>query len=136
MANILVGNYYAQNRSKTTIRRANKRAPHSMMNDSMDFREPKKFIKFDYLADVRNKKMESDGYGYKENEFWKSEILNPNKSSIDKYLEIKSRAKDLERKAKQKEAHIGHGKPLKNSEEVNSMYMDAIRAKAALLENL
>jgi len=107
-----------------------------MMNDSMDFREPKKFIKFDYLADVRNKKMESDGYGYKENEFWKSEILNPNKSSIDKYLEIKSRAKDLERKAKQKEAHIGHGKPLKNSEEVNSMYMDAIRAKAALLENL
>jgi hypothetical protein len=130
-------NYYHNNRSKTTIRGGSNRHPPNLMAMSIDSYQPKPFIKFDYLAELRNKKIEQDAYDYKEKEFWREEIENPNKSAIDKYMGIKLKAEELERKAKLKETHMGgSGRAIKESDEVSKMYMDAIRAKAALLENL
>lgn len=94
------------------------------------------FIKHDYLSKERDKKMERGEYNYKEADFWREDIENPDKSPIDKFHEIKAKADRLERKAKMLESGI-HGENSKQAaEEASSMYMDAIRAKAALLANL
>lgn len=123
--------YYNQ-RSKTTIRGSVKK------NSTLS--EPShKFVKYDYLAQQRNKRIEDGGFDYKEKEFWKQDIVNNEKSALDKYHEIKFKTDDLERKAKQKESQLNSvyaNGEVKKSEEVSSMYMDAIRAKAALLANL
>ena len=129
--------YKSPDRSKTTIRRAAKRRLNNLsMNNSQDY-QPKPFIKYDYLAEMRNKKIEDGGYDYKEKDFWASDIKDPNKSSLDMYHQIKFKTRDLERKAKVKENQMqGDNGNLKYSEEVSSMYLDAIKAKAALLSNL
>lgn len=131
--------YQPHNRSKTTIRgTVKKNLSHDLYKDS-DSKKPTQFVKYDYLAKQRNKRMEEGGYDYKEQEFWKDDIENPEKSAIDKFHEIKAKTENLERKAKLKESQIASAhssNPLKQSEEVSSMYIDAIKAKAALLANL
>jgi hypothetical protein len=123
--NIQSKGYYKNQRSKTTIQSGSNKARHQLsINQSMEYRK-KKFVKHDYLAKIRNKKLSNDGYKYKENDFYRDIIDNPNLSAIDKYYEIKAKTDDLERKAE-----------LKSDEEINSMYMDSIKAKAALLSNL
>ena len=129
--------YYSHNRSKTTIRGNIQRINETRFKNNIENQH--KFVKIDYLAQERNRKIEEGGYEYKEQDFWKGHIDNPEKSALDKFHEIKFKAELLERKAKAKEEEldsINATNPFKKSEEVSSMYIDAIRAKAALLSNL
>ena len=134
-----VHNYNKSNRSKSSFKRSErKRYLNHSMNHSSGY-QPKPFIKFDYLAEMRNKKLEGGGYDYKAINFWNSDIKDSKNSNIEKYLKIKLKTDDLERKAKIKENHLGiapGSDGMKYSQEVSSMYMDAIKAKAALLSNL
>lgn len=129
--------YFTHSRSKTSIRGNMPKQNDTRFKDSLESQH--KFVKFDYLAQERNRKIEEGGYEYKEQEFWKGHIENPELSALDKFHEIKYKAELLERKAKAKEQEIdsiNSSNPFKKSEEVSSMYIDAIKAKAALLTNL
>ena len=71
-------------RSKTMLRRKSRKPNNTnSINHSIDSNKHT-FLKFDYLSDQRQKRMEEDGYKYRENDFWKNDISNPQKSSIDK----------------------------------------------------
>lgn len=119
-------------RSKSSIKNSERRRFQDL---SFGQYEPKPFVKYDYLAEVRNKKQEKGGYDYKTVDFWKSDIQDSN--YLNRYDRIKFKTNEIERKAKLKEDKISltpaNGK---YNDEVNSMYMDAIKAKAALLSSL
>ena len=61
-------------KSKSSVKASDrKRHLNNSMNHSSNY-QPKPFIKFDYLAEMRNKKLEGGGYDYKEKDFWISDI--------------------------------------------------------------
>lgn len=133
------GDYYNGTRSKSNIKgKKNKQIKRRIMNNSID-NARHNILKVDYLTEKRQQRMEDGGYQYKETEFWKKDLEGTGKTTLEKYHEIMQKANNLERKAQLKEELIMKSSAndvVKDSEQLSGMYMDAIRAKAALLSNL
>ena len=97
----------------------------------------------DWLKVRRQKREEEHGgeFNYAHNEFWKH-ILPDNLSheNIDSYHDIKEKAKYLDKRAQKIESHIIDINASKNLisdvRKVGAMYVDSIRAKAALIDKL
>eukprot|EP01022_Parablepharisma_sp_SALTPOND_P016719 TRINITY_DN2519_c0_g1_i1.p1 TRINITY_DN2519_c0_g1~~TRINITY_DN2519_c0_g1_i1.p1 ORF type:complete len:675 (-),score=118.88 TRINITY_DN2519_c0_g1_i1:1107-3035(-) len=93
----------------------------------------------DYLAEQRKKReQENVSLDVQRKQDWEKDLRNPGLDVAEKYNRVVGKANQIEQKAKMKEkllhAKGGAEKDLEMGENVTDMFIDAIKAKLAILE--
>lgn len=94
----------------------------------------------DYLAELRKRRAENYNTSKSIAEDWKKDLLDGSLKPAEKYTRMMGKANIIEEKAKMNElllrAKGGAQKNPEMGEHVSDMFIDAIKAKLAILENL
>lgn len=102
--------------------------------------EQAKAKKLDYLSELRKKREENYGASKSIKYNWSSDLKNEQLNPSEKYNRLVGKANMIEEQAKMKEklllAKGGTEKNPEMGEYVSDMFIDAIKAKLAILENL